>query len=251
MSTTISSITRQGSYEPWNLQVSRNQIQGHEAVDIFGYSAAIGNTAQGPLWEGQTQSGGLYTPPSSAAQLVLTSSSATDDTTRSVLIEGLDAAYQSISEVIALNGTSNVTTTKEFLRINRMSMVSSTNTGTITAKISSTLYAQINAGVGQTQMSIYTVPAGYTLYLEYVQYDANIGFTSAVSMVGQEYNKDNTTGAITLVHQTAFVQKQEIPYNNPVPHPEKMDMQFCVKSSSGGPFTCSLFANGILIKNGP
>ena len=68
-------------------------------------------------------------------------------------------------------------------------------------------------------------------------------------MIAQEYNKDNVTGAITVTHQTVFVQKQEIPYTVQIAHTEKTDMQFCVKSSAGGPLTCSLYAGGILIKN--
>jgi len=246
---TYSSATRQGAYEPFDLQVARGQVDGHAAIEIFGYSAAIGATAQGPMWEGQTQSGGLYTPPSSAAPLVLVSSSASDTTALSVRIEGCGAGFVPLVETIALNGTTNVTTTGSFLRINAMYVTNGTNVGNITAKISSTTYAQINAGVGQTQMSIYTVPAGYTFYLSYVQYDAAIGFTSSAYMTGQEYNKDNASGQITVTHQTVFVQKQETPFTAPIPHTEKTDLQFCVKASAGGPLVCSLYAGGYLIKN--
>jgi len=244
-----SSATRQGAYEPFDLQVARGQVDGHTGIEIFGYSPNIANTATGPMWEGQTQSGGLYVPPSAAAPLVLVSTSASDTTALSVRIEGLGAGFVPLVETIALNGTTNVTTTGSFLRINGMYVTNGTNVGTITAKISSTTYAQINAGVGQTQMSIYTVPAGYTFYLSYTQYDAAIGFTSSAYMTGQEYNKDNTTGQITVTHQTVFVQKQETPFTAPIPHPEKMDIQFCVKASAGGPLTCSMYAGGILIKN--
>ena len=149
---TYSSVTRVGAYEPFDLQVARGQIDGHSQIEIFGYSAAIGATAQGPMWEGQTQSGGLYTPPSTAAALVLVSSSASDTTALSVRIEGLSATYAPVVETIALNGTTNVTTTNSFLRINAMYVTNGTNVGTITAKISSTIYAQINAGIGQTHM---------------------------------------------------------------------------------------------------
>jgi len=249
---TYSSATRQGTFEPFELQVARGQVDGHTGIEIFGYTPNIANTAQGPMWEGQTQSGGLYVYPSVAAPLVLVSDSATDNTARSVVIDGLGAGFIPLTETIALNGTTSVTTTNSFLRINGMSMLNSTNTGNITASISSTVYAKINAGVGQTQMSIYTVPAGYTFYLSYTQYDAAIGFTSSAYMTGQEYNKFNAgtnNGLITVTHQTVFVQKQETPFTAPIPHPEKTDMQFCVKSSSGGPLTCSMYAGGILIKN--
>jgi len=241
-----------GKTEPFDLQIARGQIPGHAGVEIFGYSTAIGSSAQGPMWEGQTLSGGLYTYPSSAAQLVLVSSSASDNTTRSVVIEGLDSNYLPITETIALNGTTNVTTIKSFFRINAMYMLSSTNTGDITASISSTVYAKINAGVGQTQMSIYTVPAGASFYLAYVQYDASIGFTSSNYMIAQEYNKiisGTYNGQITVTHQSTFVQKQETPFTAPILHPEKTDLQFCVKSNSGSPFTVSMYAGGYLIQN--
>lgn len=249
---TYSSATRQGTFEPFELQVARGQVDGHTSIEIFGYTPNIANTAQGPMWEGQTQSGGLYVYPSVAAPLVLVSDSATDNTTRSVVIDGLGAGFVPLTETIALNGTTSVTTTNSFLRINGMSMLNSTNTGNITASISSTVYAKINAGIGQTQMSIYTVPSGYTFYLSYTQYDAAIGFTSSAYMTGQEYNKFNSganNGLITVTHQTVFVQKQETPFTAPILHPEKTDIQFCVKSSSGGPLTCSMYAGGVLIKN--
>jgi hypothetical protein len=250
---TYSSVTRMGAYEPFDLQIARGQVDGHSVVSIFGYSTAVGSTAQGPLWEGLTLSGGNYVYPSSAAQLVLVSDSASDNTTRSVIINGLDANYNILTETIALNGTSNVTTTNSFLRINSMEMFNSTNTGNITASISSTIYAKIAAGVGQTQMSIYTVPAGYTFYLTYSQHDASIGFTSSNYMISAEWNKLNSgtqSGQITLTHQSTFVQKQEVLFNNsPIAHPEKTDLQFTVKANTGSPFTVSCYQGGYLIKN--
>jgi hypothetical protein len=101
-------------------------------------------------------------------------------------------------------------------------------------------------------MSIYTVPAGYTFYLSYVQYDASIGFTSSNYMIAQEYNKINSgprSGHITLLNQSTFVQKQEVPFTVPVEHLEKTDIQFCVKANTGSPFTVSMYAGGFLIKN--
>ena len=250
---TYSSVTRMGAYEPFDLQIARGQVDGHSIVSIFGYSAAVGSTAQGPLWEGLTLSGGNYVYPSSAAPLVLVSDSATDNTTRSVVINGLDANYNILQETIALNGTTNVTTTGSFLRINSMEMLNSTNTGNITASISSTVYAKIAAGIGQTQMSIYTVPAGYTFYLTYSQFDASIGFTSSNYMISAEWNKLNSgaqSGQITLTHQSTFVQKQEVPFNNsPIAHPEKTDLQFTVKANTGSPFVVSCYQGGYLIKN--
>jgi hypothetical protein len=246
---TYSSATRQGAFEPFELQVSRGQIDGHTPINIFGYSAAVGSSALGPLWEGLTLSGGACAYPGSAAQLVLVSDSASDTTALSVRIDGLDASYAPISETIAMNGTTNVTTTNSFLRINLMSTTNGLNVGNITAKISSTTYAKINAGIGQTQMSLYTVPKGYTFYLSYIQADASIGFTSSNYMKYVEYNKDNTTGEVNVLNQTTFVQSLNIPYSCPIQHNEKTDIQFQIVANTGSPFLANIYAGGILIKN--
>jgi hypothetical protein len=246
---TFSSITRNGAYEPFDLQVSRGMVDGHTPLNIFGFSTAIGSSALGPVWEGQTLSGGAYAYPSSAAPLVLVSDSASDTSALSVQIQGLDANFAPITETIAMNGTTNVTTTNSFLRINLMSTTNGLNVGNITAKISTTTYAKISAGIGQTQMSIYTVPKGYTFYLAYVQTDASIGFTSSNYMKYAEYNKDNVTGEVNVLNQTTFAQNLNIPYTCPIAHTEKTDIQFEVVANTGSPFSCNIYAGGYLIKN--
>lgn len=244
-----SSATRQGAYEPFELQVARGQVDGHTPLNIFGFSSAVGSSALGPLWEGLTLSGGAYAYPSSAAQLVLVSDSASDTSALSVQIQGLDANYAPVVETIAMNGTTNVTTTNSFLRINLMTTTNGLNVGNITAKISSTTYAKISAGIGQTQMSLYTVPAGYTFYLSYLQADASIGFTSSNYMKFAEYNKDNTTGEINLLSQSTFVQTLNIPFACPIAHSQKTDIQFQIVANTGSPFLANIYAGGVLIKN--
>jgi len=86
-----SSVSRQGAYEPFELQVARGQIQAHSVVTIAGYNSDV-DTA----WEMITPVGNLSYP---AAALQMTVSSAdADDTSagtgaRTVLITGLDANY--------------------------------------------------------------------------------------------------------------------------------------------------------------
>jgi hypothetical protein len=263
------SVTRQGLYEPFDLQVGRGMITGHQPVQIFGYSTTVGSTALGPLWEGLSLSGGTYTYPSSAGQVVLVSSSASDTSALSVQIQGLDSNYNLLSETIALNGTSNVTSVNSYLRINGLFVTNGTNVGTITAKIATVLYAQINPGVGQTQMAIYTVPSGYSFYLSYIQANASIGFTSSNYMIYAEYNKLNlnqipvggaaiglngynpfvSTGSVTLTGQSPFVQIFEVPYAAPIFHGGGTDIQFQIKANTGSPYTASIFAGGYLVKN--
>ena len=71
---TISSITRQGAFEPFELQVSRNQIMGHRVVNVFGYNADI-DTALETVWP----QGGVLTRPAAALVMTVSSSSTDDD----------------------------------------------------------------------------------------------------------------------------------------------------------------------------
>jgi len=254
------SITRKGKHEPFELQVARGDIACHVPVEIFGYSTQVASTALGPLWEGLTQSGGAYTYPSSAVQMTLVSST-TD--TQTVLVMGLDSGYNLLYENIVLNGTTGVTTVNSYLRINGLYITNGVNAGTITCKNSTVLYAQINPGIGQTQASIFTVPNGYTFYLSYVQGNASIGFTSSNYMLFAEYNKFNLgnptdningypaayAGNTSVLSQSPFVQIFNIPYTVPVQHEGGTDIQFQLKSNSGGPFVGSIFAGGYLIAN--
>ena len=244
------SITRIGRNEPFELQVSRGQITGHIPVTLFGFSTNVGSTALGPLWEGLTLSGGAYTYPSSAAQLVLVSSSASDTSALSIQINGLGAGFVPLTEVIAINGTSNVTTVNSFLRINEMICTNDLNVGTVTAKIGGTTYAQINPGIGQTQMSIYTVPNGYTFFLSYLQADGSIGFTSSAYLKMAEYNKFNLTGGnTTFTGQVTYVQSYNQPFTYPIAHPGGTDIQWQVVASTGSPYIGNIFAGGVLVQN--
>ena len=89
------SVTMQGAYEPFDLQVARNQIAGHQTVSIFGYQASVGTTPI-PIWENAS----TYTFPTSASTLTLVSNSTSDNTSASVLISGLDANFNPISETL-------------------------------------------------------------------------------------------------------------------------------------------------------
>ena len=244
------SVSVQGAYEPFELQVARGQIAGHSPFLVYGYSPNLSNTAFGPLWEGLTQSGGLYPFPASAAQLTIVSSSASDTSALKVQITGLDANFAPISEVIALNGTTNVTSVNSYLRINNCTVTNGVNVGNISFKQGSTLLAQINATLGTTQMSIYTVPAGYTLYILRSYKTANVGFTSSAWVNFEVQFNDNVSGAQKVVQEQTFVQQIEINYTQmPRKITEKTDIQYLFKASTSGPLIGSQNLTGVLIKN--
>jgi len=249
MSTTAWSITQSGRNEPFELQVSRGQITWHEPLNLFGNTTSLGSTAFGPLWEGLTGTGGAYAYPASAVIMTIASSSASD-TAVTIRINGLGAGFVLQTEDVALNGTSNVLTTKSFLRINSMQTIAGNAVGNVTAINGGVTYARITAGNGNTQMSLYTVPAGYTFYQTYYQADTNTSATSGAYVRLRTYTVDNPKGGvITALNQTAFVQQLTIPLQYPVEYPEKHDIQYQMIGAGGAGAVANIYVGGILIKN--
>jgi hypothetical protein len=239
---TYSSVTRQGSYEPFDLQVARGQIDGHSTVNIYGYQPSVATTFI-PVWENAT----AYTYPVAATQMNL---AGTAGDTATITISGLDANYAIISENVALNGATPVTTTKSYLRINNMTVAAGSATnpaGVVTLKdlTNTTIYAQINAGVGRTQAGIYTVPAGYTFFLQRVNiYTSLNGNNFAIYQ-----NKTiASNGVVQLTQQAAFPTTYEARRIMPRPIPEKTDIQLTAKVNSGTG-SISISQEGYLIKN--
>lgn len=239
---TYSSATRQGSYEPFDLQVARGQIDGHSTVNIYGYQPAISTTFI-PIWEVAA----AYTYPVAATTMYV---SGTAGDTAQITIVGLDANYAVISEVVTMNGATPVATTKQYFRINSMfvSAGSATNpAGIVYLKNNSgaTTYAQINAGVGRNQAAIYTVPAGYTYYLQRV----NV----YTSLNGNDYctyqNKTiSANGVVQLTQQAPFPTSYEARRVMPRAIAEKTDIQLMCKIQSGTGVV-AVAQEGYLIKN--
>ena len=247
---TYSSVTRQGAFEPFDLQVARGQIDAHSTVNIYGVQASV-TTTYVPVWENAS----AYTYPASATTMHLASSVNTgaDKTGTTVLIQGLDSTYTSISETLTLNGTTAVVTTKSYLRINSISVASVTSstmpTGVITLKdlTDTTTYAQIAAGLGRSQMSIYTVPAGYTLYLSRIDAYTSANGYSADFISYRNYSI-TSSGVVNTTQQAPFTNTYHAQRVMPRPFTEKTDIQLQARASANT-YVVSIAAEGYLIKN--
>jgi len=236
---------------PYYLAVAQGLIPNTSQVNIFSFSDSVKTTFY-TLWEltGTTQ----YAFPASAAQLVLVSTSASDNTRATILINGLDSSWNQISETIALNGTSNVTTVNSYLRINSMIMTSTgtgqtTNVGTITAKIGATTYAVIAVGIGRSQAAVYSIPNGYTMYL--ISINAFNGDAAAGNAINYQVKSTNNaqTNPVTLsVLQTAWDQRYQVIRENVFPYTQKTDVQWQFSTASGT-HSVGLILQGILVKN--
>lgn len=229
---------------PYGLLVAQGKITGVTNVNIYGTQANVNGTFI-PIWEKDT----AYTYPTSAIQMTLYSSSASD-TAVTVRIDGLDSSYNMLSETLVLtNGTTGVTTVNSYFRINSMVVVSTTSNnpvGTLylTNAAKTVTYAQINVGAGRTQMTVYTVPAGYTFYLERVG-----AYTSAGPNKTTYYRATtiSPTGISSQVLTTPFVTSYTVDRIVPRPYLEKTDIQY--QASSDATSYVSIQVEGFLVKN--
>ncbi len=150
----------------FNLAVAQGRVPGVTGLSISGYRTSTG-TGFLPAWEDGTY---VYFP---SAQVVRVWSDSASDTNVSVLVDGLDANYVQQTETVVLtNGTTGVLTTKQFFRINQIRLTRApNNVGLIHAGNSDKsitlayIGAVANNTAGRSQMTVYTVPAGYTFYL--------------------------------------------------------------------------------------
>ena len=252
------SITKNGKYEPFQLQVSRGHVSYHAPQNIFGVGTTPATAGLfRTVWENMATT--EYVFPTSAITMTLVSSSNTDSAT--ITIVGLDINYNIISENLVLNGTTNVPTVKQYFRINSMfvSAGSATNpSGVITLSNTggTVIYAQINTGVfngvtsslGQTQMAVFTVPAGYTFYgWRYGAYSSFNGNTANYTTYRAITN--SSSGIQKLVVQTPFNTQYSIQREFPFPYPAGTDLRFQIASSAATAATVSINIGGVLIGN--
>ena len=259
MSTTFSSVTRQGSFEPFGLQVARGQIQGHTNVLVFGYNPDI-DTSEETVWP----DGGTIPHPTVASVLKISSSSANDTSAgtgaRTVRIEGVDGDYNVVSETVTLNGQTAVNTTNSYLYVNSFYVLTTgsgeandgninAGTGTVTSGVPAVLYDIIATGYNNRTTGHYCVPAGYTGYMVTgtITSGQASGSTSVTAYLKQ-HGDDGIlrVGAVTTLNNGSIVYNFDPAYVIPEKH--------CVGASAIGSATnnsVSSFFNIVLIKTGP
>jgi hypothetical protein len=234
------SISRVGVTEPFELQVSRGQITGHDVQFISGTGTSVG-TSTTTLWSQNT----VYSYLSTAAVMQISSSSASDTAAgtgaRTVIIYGLDANYNEINETVTLNGQTAVNTTNSFLRVFHLAVVTAgsgeaaagtiyAGTGTVTAGVPAVIYGVYTAGNGSTAC-IWTVPAGYTAYI--TNYSA--GYGNAITAYGTAFLAIRPFGSVFDTASQVRVSNGSqgwITFNYPIPVEEKSDIEIRANSTT-------------------
>ena len=149
--------------ERFNL--ARGLILDATSVNKFGATPSMAQNTTGTIWDidDTLYPWNAWTTPGPVTILTVNAS----DNGKVVTLQGLDENYNLASEDITVSSSGSSTGTQTFSRLFRgfVSSGSGTNVGDITVQIGGTTVLQINADFGQTLMSVYTVPSGYTGYL--------------------------------------------------------------------------------------
>jgi hypothetical protein len=240
----ISSITKVGKTEPFELQVARGQISWHTPLFKYGYNSNIINVEE-TIWD----VGGIYAYPSSAVAMTATSASGATDSGVTGLIFGLDANYNEVSEAFTLDGSGTYTTTQTFLRVFRAYITgSSAPAGNIAIANGGTTYAQISAGENQTLMAVYTVPAGKSLYVNKGIATHGTATSGGVFMTVRFLVRNE--GEVFRTAVKIDVSESEIiyPFSQPIKIPEKSDVEVRAICNKNQANAMSASFDGIIIE---
>ena len=162
--------------DPFNTGIGSGTGQ-QDYIEKFGANLSVGADIE-TIWE----TGGIYEYLTVASTVSAISNDSGDTVAgtgaRTIEIQGLDSNYNTVTEVISTNGTSSgPASTNEFLRVYRALVKTagstSTNEGDIDINAGSTTVISIGTkgtgvnkeGFGQSQTSVYTIPAGKTGYI--------------------------------------------------------------------------------------
>lgn len=193
------------------IDIASGRIKGLTTQNKYGINPGVtnNNTPQ-DIWE----PGGQKVYLTSAETLEVVSTSTNDiiagTGATSVRIEGLNNDYETIEEVVLMNGTVAVTTVNSFLRVNEIIVINSgsygTNEGTITFTSSTTneVQGQINPNNGRLEASHFTMPGDKTGVIYYLLFTTGKNDESLVSLRYRPFATNTwVTGSQLFLYESA------------------------------------------------
>ncbi len=244
----------------FNLDLARSFIGGQSGVSKFGTNPNVSASST----EDITFSGTINFLTAATAVRIKSGGNVNDTAAGSgaqqVTIVGLDENWEEASETIATNGNSaSSATTTTFIRVFRayvgnVGTYGGNNAGNITIENSTggTDLVTIEAGRGQTQISLYTVPAGKTAYLVRIRVGSTSSKASDIRL-WQRQDADDVTTPFTgkrLIRQFLGVTgSRVVNFNSYPPFPAKTDLWGSVTTASGGAGAVELAYDLVLVDN--
>jgi len=145
--------------------------------------------------------GGVYPWPTVASVVSVASTSGALDAGLHVTVNGLEATtYEAITEEVILDASGTATSTKPFIRLHRMWNSNSLQSiGTIEGSISGTVVCDFIPEANQSQVAIFTIPAGHFGYILRANYASGnkdeVSFGLRTREIGKVFRlKDNVFG---------------------------------------------------------
>jgi hypothetical protein len=224
--------------------IARLNIAEATPVNLFGYNAVVG-TGYETLWN----VGGKYPINATEGTLSVVSSAAGDSSKR-VLIQGVDGEFKAISQVVTLDATDATTpvvSTVEFMRVNQVILLDGENAGNITVTRGASTLGYIAIGEGISQACQYTVPEGYSLYIFRITLNsATANGNKYIRFRNVTQNKDGRV--IRVARATTSVSQVQYDRQIPFRIDECTYFEFEAQSSSSDN-EVAVFVECVLMKN--
>ena len=203
-------------------------LTANKVSENFGLQADIATAAE-DVW---TEGGSINWPASATVQNI--SSSSADDTlggdgVRTLLVEGLDANWDRVSEIVDMDGTNQVQTTNSYIRVNRIQAATVGTgadaagkiyiyTGTATLGVPDTatqVWRTIPAGYNTSQTAAFSVPRNYEGYVYLFQ--AKVRRSTAASWAIFELDVRDNAGLDSGITDQAFTVLRDLEATNTAP----------------------------------
>ena len=244
----------------FRFEVAKGNVSGLTTWNKFGYNADIDTGSAEIL----ASFGGTYTIPTTADTIDIVSTSAQDSEApatgcHSVVVYGIDENRESQVEVVALDGTAGVTTTSQWLGINRVAPFlcgsSQENVGTITVThtTSGNTLAEMPASLGVTQQAIFHVQAGHTFLASWLWINVRKlsgGTAPRVTIKGWVFSPvaNSNIEIFEARIDTAIENTMELKPTEPFPITEKSVLYFTAETNTNNT-TASIRFSGIETPN--
>lgn len=222
--------------------IARDQVPGAKPLEKFGLNPEI-KAAIEDIWD----QGGVYAGWLTTATTITVEGTSDDDSPSgtkclTMRVWGLDADFEEITEDFVMEGTTPVVSDKSFIRVNRAQMLTAGSAGTngkLIVKSGSTVLAAIEAGYGQTEMALWTVPAGYEGQLHDVWIGVSSKEAALIRLLVREFGTQAwiVKRAIPIAEGTALLH-----WRFPLIIPEKADIRLAATSTATGAFIGAGFA---------
>lgn len=243
--------------QEFELAVALGQVPGHSRVVALGNNPDVDTGAHEDIWPG----GGIYPWQTAAVAMEAVSDSANDTSAgtgaRTITVDGMDNDYVTVSQTVTLDGVTPVAlpTNLRFINAVRVATAGSTtnNVGTVTVRVvaGAVTQATIRPGYGIAQQAIYTVPAGFTLFITSTVFSINR--SSGVGRFATFATMFRTSTAVTRMPLELSIG-QDIPYRHegrlPIIVTEKTSFSLRCTSVSTDNTDLTAGFEGILKDNG-